>query len=223
MSDLPRRKLLSFAAMAPVAGAILSTGAAGATHSRRGAHVDLQSEARERIRQRYFPDVTLYTQDGKRVRFYDDLIKDKIITINFFFTHCERVCPLVTANLVKVQRLLGDHVGRDIFMNSITLKPEEDTPGALKRFMERFGAKPAGWTFLTGKPDDIELLRRSLGFVNPDPRLDKDKEQHIGNIRYGNEPLMLWGACPGMAQVPFIAESISWMLRPETKLAIARR
>ncbi len=220
MHDLSRRELLGLAAMAPFAGTILSTGAAAGVHA---TDVDLQSEARENIRKRYFPNITLQTQDGKNVRFYDDLVKDKIVTINFFFGHCEEVCPLVMANLVKVQKLLGDRVGRDIFMNSITLKPEEDKPASLKKYMKKFNAKPEGWTFLTGQVIDIEFLRKSLGFTYPEPAIDKDKTQHIGNVRYGNEPLMLWGACPGMANAPFIAESISWMIRPETKVAIARR
>jgi len=139
MQDMSRRELLSLAAMAPLAGTILSTGAAAGVHT---SSVDPQSEARENIRRRYFPNVTLQTQDGKNVRFYDDLVKDKIVTINFFFTHCEEVCPLVTANLVKVQQLLGDRVGRDIFMNSITLKPEEDSPAILKKYMATFNARP---------------------------------------------------------------------------------
>jgi protein SCO1/2 len=221
MQDMSRRELLSLAALAPLAGAILSTDAApGGVHA---SSLDPQSEARENIRKRYFPNVTLQTQDGKNVRFYDDLVKDRIVTINFFFSHCDEVCPLVITNLVKVQKLLGDLVGRDIFMYSITLKPEEDNPATIKKYMAKFNAKPEGWTFLTGKPNDIEFLRKSLGFTYPDPAIDKDKTQHIGNVRYGNEPLMLWGACPGMAHAPFIAESISWMIRPETKLAIARR
>ncbi len=220
MPDLSRRELLGLAALAPFAGTILSTGAAARVHA---STIDPESEARENIRKRYFPNVTLQTQDGKHVRFYDDLVKDKIVTINFFFSNCDEVCPLVTANLVKVQKLLGDLVGRDIFMNSITLKPEEDSPATIKKYMRTFNAKPEGWTFLTGKPNDIEFLRKSLGFTYPEPAIDKDKTQHIGNVRYGNEPLMLWGACPGMAHAPFIAESISWMIRPETKVAIARR
>jgi len=220
MPDLSRRELLGLAALAPFAGTILSTGAAARVHA---SSLDPQSEARENIRKRYFPNVTLQTQDGKHVRFYDDLVKDKIVTINFFFSNCDEVCPLVTANLVKVQKLLGDLVGRDIFMNSITLKPEEDSPATIKKYMRTFNAKPEGWTFLTGKPNDIEFLRKSLGFTYPEPAIDKDKTQHIGNVRYGNEPLMLWGACPGMAHAPFIAESISWMIRPKTKVAIARR
>jgi protein SCO1/2 len=220
MQDLSRRELLGLAAIAPFAGTILSSSAAART---RGGSVDVNAEARENIRKRYFPNIMLQTQDGKHVRFYDDLIKDKIVTINFFFSHCQEICPLVIANLVKVQKLLGDRVGRDIFMNSITLKPEEDTPATLKKFMATFNANSQGWTFLTGKPTAIEQLRKSLGFTDPQPAIDKDKTQHIGNVRYGNEPLMLWGACPGMARAPFIAESISWMIRPETKVAIARR
>jgi protein SCO1/2 len=70
-----------------------------------------------------------------------------------------------------VQRLLGESVGRDIFMYSISLKPEQDTPAALKEYAEMFQAKP-GWTFLTGKPEDVELLRQSLGFTNLDPKLN---------------------------------------------------
>jgi protein SCO1/2 len=77
-----------------------------------------------------------------------------------------------------------------------------------------YGAKP-GWTFLTGKLDDIEKLRKGIGFSYPDPAIDKDKTQHIGNVRYGNEPLMLWAACPGMGHAQWVAESISWMINPE--------
>ena len=205
MHNLSRRKLLSLAAMAPFAGGLLTTHAAAE---------EADVSPREIIRQRYFPDITLRTQDNKKVRFYDDLIKNKVVTINFFYVRCEGVCPGIMANLVKVQKLLGARVGRDIFMNSITLKPEEDTPAVLKQYAKSYQVKP-GWTFLTGKPDDIELLRRSLGFTNPSPVLDKDKSQHIGNVRYGNEPLMLWAACPGLAHAEWIVESISWVIRPE--------
>lgn len=218
MHDLSRRDVLGLAGLAPLVGAVLGAKRPAA----RSADDQVQSQARERIQRLNLPNVTLFTHDGKRVRFYDDLVKDRVVTINFFFGHCDEICPLVTANLVKVQKLLGDRVGRDIFMNSISLKPEEDTPAALKKYMEKFQANPRGWTFLTGHSADIEHLRKSLGFTYPDPAIDRDKTQHIGNVRYGNEPLMLWGACPGMAHAPFIAESISWMIRPETKTAVAR-
>jgi protein SCO1/2 len=205
MPDTTRRKLLGLLSLAPVvpfAGSLLAASSAA----------EVGSSPRERIRRRYFPNVTLQTQDGKTVRFYDDLIKDKIVTINFFYAKCDGICPTVTANLARVQRILGDRVGREIFMNSISLKPEHDTPAVLTEYAQMFKVKP-GWTFLTGKPDDIELLRKSLGFTNLDPELDKDKSQHIGNVRYGNEPLMYWAACPGMGNPEFLAKSISWVIR----------
>jgi protein SCO1/2 len=203
-----RRELLSVAAIGPVAGVLLSRKTHAATTG-----LDSSAAARERIRQRYFPDVTLINQDGKKFRFYEDIVKDRVVTINFFFSKCQELCPLVTHNLTRVYKELGDKVGREVFMNSFSLKPEEDTPKQLRAFVKEHGAGRAGWNFFTGKPADLELLRRSLGFTNPDPKLDQDINQHIGNVRYGNERLMLWGACPGMASPKFIAESVTWMLR----------
>jgi protein SCO1/2 len=217
MQDLSRRRLLGLLGIAPVAGSICGAAAKGGARTIKTAPegYDTQSEyreARDGIRRRFFPNVTLFTQDDNRVRFYDDLVKDKIVTINVFYANCEGVCPAITANLVKVQRLLGSRVGRDIFMYSITLKPGEDDVKALKMYEKMHGIGP-GWTLLTGKPDDVELLRRCLGFTYPNKLIDQDKSQHIGNIRYGNEPLMLWAACPGMAHASWIVESLSWVIR----------
>jgi len=170
--------------------------------------------ARERFRQRFFPDVVLTTHEGKKVRFYDDLMKDKIVVINFMYAKCEGVCPGITMNLRRVQKLLGERVGRDIFMYSFTLKPEIDTPEKMAEYAQMHKVGP-GWLFLTGAPADMELLRRKLGFTDPDPTLDADVTQHIGNIRYGNEPLMEWAACPGLSHASFIAESILWMDWPK--------
>lgn len=201
MNALSRRKLLGLAAMTPLAATLL-------THSAEGATPSAAPSDRERFRRRHFPDVTLLTQNDQKVRFYEDVVKNKIVTINFFYARCEGICPIVTANLVKVQKLLADRVGRDIFMLSLTLKPLEDTPEVLKEYAEMHRIKP-GWTLLTGKPDDIEQLRRSLGFTNLEPQLDQDKSQHIGNIRYGNEPMLQWAAMPGMARPEEIAHSIT--------------
>jgi protein SCO1 len=201
MLELNRRKLLALAALTPFAAALPE----GAT-SKFSASVGVD-ESREHIRKRYFPDLTLLTQDNKPVKFYQDLVKDKIVLFSFFYAHCEGICPIVTANLARVQKLLGERVGRDIFINSITLKPVTDTPQVLKEYAEMHGIMP-GWALLTGKPDDVEQLRRSLGFTNLDPVLDRDKSQHIGNIRYGSEPLMQWTALPGMTRPESIAKAI---------------
>ena len=95
----------------------------------------------------YFPNIELTTQDGEDVRFFDDLIKDKIVAINFIYTSCPDSCPLETAQLVTVQNILGDRVGKDVFFYSISIDPETDTPEVLKAYREKFGAN---WTFLTG-------------------------------------------------------------------------
>lgn len=207
MKSINRRNMLAMLGMAPFAGGILARASTDECKP--------DQAARESIRDRYFPNITLTTHEGKRVRFYDDLIKDKIVLINMMYADCTGVCPGITMNLAKVQKLLGDRVGRDIFIYSITLKPEHDMPKVLKEYARMHGAGP-GWLFLTGKPKDIELLRRKLGFVDPDPKRDRDKSNHIGNIRYGNEARTLWAACPGMMRAESIATSISWVDWPKS-------
>ncbi len=88
--------------------------------------------------QAYFPNTALVTQDGQPVRFFDDLIKDKVVAINFIFTTCTDSCPLETARLRQVQKLLGDRVGRDVFFYSISIDPETDTPEVLKQSRQKF-------------------------------------------------------------------------------------
>jgi protein SCO1/2 len=163
--------------------------------------------SRERIRQCYFPDLTLTTQEGKKVQLYDDLIKDKIVLLNFFYVKCEGICMPITMNLKRVQAMFGERMGRDIFMCSFTLKPLEDTVDSLLQYAEMHHAKP-GWSFLTGSVEDMALLRRKLGYVDPDPEYDKDLTNHIGIIKYGNEPLERWGGTPGLRNPAAIVRSV---------------
>jgi protein SCO1 len=219
MKELSRRDMLGMLGMAPLAvGGVAQTFAAasapaGDARSMPGAQT-LSAKARRRIQEQHLPNIPLVTHEGKRVLFYDDLVKNKNVSMNFFYANCDEICPLVMANLAKVQRLLGKQVGRDLYMYSFTLKPTEDTVDDIREHRKMLGAKP-GWTFLTGKPQDIETLRAAIGFKYPDPAIDRDKTQHIGNIRYGNEPLMLWSACPGMAKADWIAETLQWMIHPQ--------
>jgi protein SCO1 len=169
---------------------------------------------REQIRRRYFPDVTLVTHEGKKVKFYEDLIENKCVMINFMYAHCEGICSPVTANLRRAQLLLKNRIGRDMFMYSFTLKPEQDSPEVLKQYVKDRRLGP-GWTFLTGAPTDLELIRRRLGFVDPDPTRDADKSNHIGMVRYGNEGLMLWAAFPGLQTPEAIAKSMLWVAWPQ--------
>jgi protein SCO1 len=145
-----------------------------------------------------FPNVTLYTHEGEAVKFYDDLIRDKVVAINMMYAQCAGICPMATANLLQVQNILGERAGRDVFMYSITLEPERDTPNGLKQYAERYGIK-SGWKFLTGAPEDIELVRFRLGFFDREIELDKVKENHTGMVRIGNAALNRWSMAPSLA------------------------
>ena len=112
----------------------------------------------------YFPNVPLTTQDGKTADLYDDLLKGKAVVVNLIYTHCQDSCPLETARLAQVQKMLGARVGKDIFY-SISIDPEHDTPEALKAYAEKFHAGP-GWMFLTGNKEDINLIGRKLGLFS---------------------------------------------------------
>jgi protein SCO1/2 len=162
---------------------------------------------RELIQRRHLPNVELVTQDGKKVRFYDDLVKDRRVVIQFMFAKCKDICPIITHHLVEVQKILKGRVGSDIFFYSITLSPEEDSPRDLKAYAKMHGVGP-GWTFLTGKPADILLLRKSLGFFYNNPKEDADRNNHSGNVVVGTEPLMRWAMCQGGANPDWIATVI---------------
>jgi protein SCO1/2 len=155
----------------------------------------------------WFTNVAVQTHDGRTLRFYDDLLRGKIVLVNFFYTDCDAVCPLMTENLSHVQELLSPRLGRDIFMYSITLQPRRDTPALLAAYASRYGAGP-GWLFLTGAPDDIELLRQRLGFVQSDPTEDADLEQHIGVVRIANEPLHRWIMTPALLKPEAIVRAV---------------
>lgn len=209
MTDLKRRSLIATLGAAPFVVPLLARADELESKSK-----FKQISSRERIRQRYFPNLVLTTQEGKKVKFYNDLVKDKIVIFNMFYAKCEGICSPITRNLVRLQNLLGNRVGKDIFMYSFTLKPKEDNVMALKHYAHMHKVKP-GWLFLTGTPDDMETVRRKLGFVDPDPEVDKDLSNHIGVIKYGNEPMERWGGCPGMQAPEWIAETLSWVDWPK--------
>jgi protein SCO1/2 len=155
-----------------------------------------------------FPNVELTTQDGKKVHFYDDLIKGKMVVIDLIYTHCQYSCPLETARLVQVQKSLGDRVGKDIFFYSITIDPKRDTPEVLKAYMEKFHVGP-GWTFLTGTKEDIDLLSRKIGLYS-DPRETLDG--HTPGLLVGNEPLGIWSRNSALDNPHFLSQMIGGLL-----------
>jgi protein SCO1/2 len=155
----------------------------------------------------YFPNVPLTTQDGKDVRFYD-LIKGKIVAIDLIYTNCQYSCPLETARLARMQQLLGDRMGREVFFISISIDPEHDTPAALKAYAAKYDAGP-GWTFLTGKMTDIDTLSKKLGLWS-DPTQTQDG--HTPMLLIGNEATGQWTQTSALDNPAYTARILTdWM------------
>ena len=160
-------------------------------------------------RANYFPSSIVYDHTGRKLRFYDDVVRGKVLAFNMMYTACSGICPRNTANLKVVQEALSAHLGKDIFMYSMTLRPELDSPRELREYMDRYEI-PAdkGWSFLTGAPSDMDAIRRKLGFYNRDPVIDADLNQHTGMVRMGNEALDRWTMAPATGSHKQIAREL---------------
>jgi protein SCO1 len=154
----------------------------------------------------YFPNVTLITQDGKQVKLYDDLLKGKIVAIYLFYTHCIDACPLETARMIQVQKILGERVGKDIFFYALSIDPKRDKPEVLKAYAERYHVTSPAWTLLTGKKEDIDLVAKKLGLFF-DPTLNRDG--HTVDVMFGNEPAGQWMKNSTVDNATFLARMIS--------------
>ncbi|MDH3473734.1 MAG: SCO family protein [Rhodospirillales bacterium] len=127
---------------------------------------DPVQEARARA---YFTDLPVVTQHGQELRFYSDVLKDRVVAVTLFYTECTGMCPISNAKLAEVQDILGEQFGRDFFFVSVSLDPETDTPEVLKDYAAKFGARE-GWMFLTGKKDNLKQITYKLG--QTDPRIE---------------------------------------------------
>ena len=164
--------------------------------------------ARETLQRRALPDIAVQTHDGKSVHFYRDLVKDKMVVLNFMYVNCsDGTCPVATYSLKLVQQQLGDRVGRDIFFYSMTLDPERDTVEMLRNYADVHGVG-AGWRFLRARRSDTDELRRGLGFYDRDPGLDAQKSNHLAMIRFGHEPTVAWGSVSALRDPRVIANAI---------------
>jgi cytochrome oxidase Cu insertion factor (SCO1/SenC/PrrC family) len=149
----------------------------------------------------YFPNHELVTHENKTVRFYDDLMKNKVVLINFMFTTCKGVCSPMTANLAKVQEQLGERLGKEVVILSFTVDRETDTPAVLKKYADSFKARP-GWYFLTGKKENLDWVMYKLGgYV-------EDKNQHNLKLIVGNEATGEWQKLHAMANPTEIAAAV---------------
>jgi protein SCO1/2 len=168
----------------------------------------------------YFPNVPLTTQDGKVVHLYDDLLKDKVVAIDLIYTHCRFSCPLETARLAQVQRLLGDRVGKEMFFYSITLDPTRDTPEVLKAYADKYRVGP-GWLFLTGSPDDIKLVARKLGLYFD--AISGARDGHTPDLMVGNVATGQWMKNSAVDDPRLLARTITTFLDGYKKPAAPER
>ena len=147
----------------------------------------------ESAAEKYFTDIQLVNQNGEKMRFYHDLLQGKTVIINSFFATCQGSCLPMTRNLEKVQEALGDRLGKDARIISISVDPEVDTPTELKAFSKKFHARP-GWYFLTGSKENVAYVLKKLGqFV-------EDKNDHLNIFIIGNERTGLWKKAFGLAK-----------------------
>lgn len=149
----------------------------------------------------YFTDVVLVNQDGEKMRFYSDVLKGKTVVISAFFTTCTSVCPPMNRNLEKVQEALGDRIGKDVFIVSISVDPETDTPERLKAYAQKFHAKP-GWIFLTGKKENVDWALYKVG------QYVEEKNDHTTGLIIGNEATGLWKKAFGMTKAAELIEMV---------------
>jgi len=154
-----------------------------------------------RIDNLIIPDTSVYDQNGRRLRFYSDLVKGKTVAINFIFTTCTTICPPLTATFRRVQRDLGERVGKDIELISVSVDPVVDIPERLKSWAQKFHAG-AGWTFVTGSQAEIDGLLVALGAAV------SDKNSHTPMVLIGNDRARFWTRAYGLASPDKLANII---------------
>jgi protein SCO1 len=152
------------------------------------------------------PDLTVVDQDGVKRRFYSDLIKDKVVILSFFFTSCPTMCPVMNNTLGKLQTTLGDRLGKDVFIVTVTKDPQTDTPARLKTWGQSLHMKP-GWTMVTG---DMQAIGKIVLDFTGDP-LGQDMHNTIFLV--GNDKTGSWTDLSGYASPSDLREQIDLVSR----------
>jgi cytochrome oxidase Cu insertion factor (SCO1/SenC/PrrC family) len=157
--------------------------------------------AEGRVSKIKIPDTPVYDQDGRKLRFYTDLVKGRTVAINFMFTTCTTICPPLAANFRRVQQRLGDRVGKDISLISVSVDPTVDIAPRLKSFLNRYHAE-RGWSFVSGRQSDIDALLAALGAAV------SDKNAHTPMVLVGNDPAGYWTRTYGLASATTLLKVI---------------
>jgi protein SCO1/2 len=186
--------------------ATLSLGCARASAQETRAAEQAQPQTAEQPpAQKYFTDVSLTNQDGDAMRLYSDLLKGKVVVIDFFFATCQGSCLPMNRNLQKVQDSLGDRLGKDVYLISISVDPAVDTPAKLKEYAKKLNARP-GWYFLTGEKANVDFALRRLG------QYVENKQDHTNIFIIGNERTGLWKKVFGLAKAEDIIKVVDGVI-----------
>jgi protein SCO1/2 len=154
---------------------------------------------------RYFGDLLLVDQDGRKVNLYDDLIHGKVVVINVFFSTCKGSCPVMAGTYARLQEIMGERLGKEAYLISISVDPENDTPERLKEFGRRYNARP-GWYFLTGEKQNVDAALKKLG------QAVKEPSQHSAILLVGNDRTGLWKKVMGLADPAEVAKAVMSVL-----------
>ena len=150
---------------------------------------------------KYFPNFTVIAHNGKKFRFYDDLVKNKMVVINFIYTTCTDICGLQSARMALIQDRLADRLGKDLFIYSISLDPKRDTPSALNDYATAFNPRP-GWLFLTGEPTEVHQIRFKLG------ERSRKLSEHQSYAVLGNGRTGEWSRTSMLKDIPLFVEDV---------------
>ncbi len=184
-----------------VALLLLLGAAAGAAEQPRDGLRHLAAPAAVEQTKPSIPDLLLVDQDGEKVRFYSDLVKGKVVAINFVFTTCTTICPPLGATFARIQSLLGKRMGNQLQLISISVDPAVDTPQRLKAWSDKFHRKP-GWTLVTGAKPEVDALLVALGAEVA------GKADHTPMILIGNDATGAWTRAYGLGGATQVAKSI---------------
>lgn len=212
IAHYPNRVVLNRLANWTVAILALVFGSASISAQVAGSQAKSVGASDQSAAHKYFTDVILVNQDGEKLRFYTDLLEGKVVIINSFFGTCQGSCLPMNRNLEKVQEALGDRVGKDVRILSLSVDPTVDTPPVLKEYAKKLHARP-GWYFLTGDKANVEFALKKLGqFVS-------DKQDHLNIFIIGNERTGLWKKAFGLANSVELVKVVESVLNDQAPVA----
>ena len=148
------------------------------------------------------PDTAVYNQNGRRLNFYTDLVKGRVVAINFIFTTCTTICPPLTATFRRVRQDLDEALGRDVQLISVSVDPTTDTPERLYDFAAKFKAGP-GWTFVTGEKTEMDSLLQALGASAA------NRNDHTPMVLVGNDATGRWTRTYGLSSPAVLVKVIT--------------